>query len=316
MSFDLDALCDAISRHGPVARLLVADTSGSTPREAGAEMLVWEDGQHGTIGGGALEFQALATARKALRPGAPAGPWWRTLNRIPLGPALGQCCGGAVTLLTERFGPTEEVSLCQLAQSTTRVSRPLRSGPPLEAATHKKPGLTPKHLTEDIAPARPPIWIYGAGHVGRALVNLLPRLGFDITWVDCTESRFPADIPPGVTRLVAADPSRLVRYAPHDARHLVLTHSHALDLEICHQILAHGFHSAGLIGSATKWARFRARLGKLGHGSAQISRITCPIGQPDLGKSPTAIALGVACVLARESNTQQAMGAPAAELAM
>jgi xanthine dehydrogenase accessory factor len=98
---------------------------------------------------------------------------------------------------------------------------------------------------------------------------------------------------------VSQNPADVVGYAPADAHHLVLTYSHALDLELCHQILSHSFEFAGLIGSATKWARFQKRLGNLGHSPAQIARITCPIGLPDLGKEPAAIALGVASELLR-----------------
>ena len=83
-------------------------------------------------------------------------------------------------------------------------------------------------------------------------------------------------------------------HAPHDAHHLILTYSHALDLALCHGLLGHGFARAGLIGSATKWARFRSRLGALGHAPAQIARIRCPIGTPGFGKHPQAIAIGVA----------------------
>ncbi|MBD3677389.1 MAG: XdhC family protein, partial [Rhodobacteraceae bacterium] len=131
-----------------------------------------------------------------------------------------------------------------------------------------------------------------------ALVSVFASLPeFEITWVDTGTDRFPEDIPAGVTRLVAANPAEAVRHAPIHAEHLVLTYSHALDLEICHRLLGHGFARAGLIGSATKWARFRTRLAALGHGPAQIAQIDCPIGDPSLGKHPQAIAVGVAARL-------------------
>jgi xanthine dehydrogenase accessory factor len=131
--------------------------------------------------------------------------------------------------------------------------------------------------------------------VGRALVAVLaPLPGVAITWVDVAADRFPADVPEGVTVLPAADPARLADHAPREAEHLVLTYSHALDLELCHRLLGRGFARLGLIGSATKWARFRSRLAALGHAPAQITRIDCPIGNPALGKHPQAIAVGVA----------------------
>jgi xanthine dehydrogenase accessory factor len=146
------------------------------------------------------------------------------------------------------------------------------------------------------APARE-IWIWGAGHVGRAIVAVLaPLPGLRLTWIDTDAARFP-EVAAGVVQRIAANPGDLVTGAPREAEHLVLTFSHALDLELCHRLLRHGFGTLGLIGSATKAARFRSRLAALGHADAQISRIRCPIGQPELGKHPQAIAVGVAADL-------------------
>lgn len=228
-------------------RITITKTAGSVPREAGTQMLVWADRIAGTIGGGTLEWEAMAEARRMLRDG-------RTEHRatMPLGPALGQCCGGSVSLLWEE---AEEMA---------------------------------------VPPARP-LWIYGAGHVGRALVDVMtPLPDFDITWVDTHAVRFPET---DVTTLIATDPALVVKHAPKEADHLILTYSHEIDLALCHAVLCHDFHSAGLIGSATKWARFRSRLAALGHSNEQISRIACPIGDPALGKHPAAIALGVATAM-------------------
>ena len=111
---------------------------------------------------------------------------------------------------------------------------------------------------------------------------------------------------PATATLPAADPARLVAHAPRHAEHLVLTYSHALDLELCHRLLAHGFRHLGLIGSATKAARFRARLQDLGHSAAAISRIACPMGDKSLGKHPQAIALGVGVAFLRQGLAQTA----------
>ncbi|WP_342070010.1 xanthine dehydrogenase accessory protein XdhC [Yoonia algicola] len=235
-------------------RITVTKTAGSVPRDAGTQMLVWADRTEGTIGGGTLEWEAMTEARRMLRDG-------RTNHSVtmPLGPALGQCCGGSVSLLWEEA----------------------------EAMT------TP--------PARP-LWIYGAGHVGRALVNVMaPLPDFDITWVDTGADRFPET---DVTILVAKNPALIVKHAPLDADHLILTYSHEIDLALCHALLRHDFHGVGLIGSATKWARFKSRLAALGHAHAQISRIACPIGDPSLGKHPAAIALGVATAMIRPEARQ------------
>lgn len=228
-------------------RITVIKTAGSVPRDAGTQMLVWEDRISGTIGGGTLEWQAMAEARRMLREGR-----HKMAQTIPLGPALGQCCGGSVSLVWEDADALD-------------------------------------------LPAPRPLWIYGAGHVGRAIVHVMaPLPDFAITWVDTSADRFPET---DTTMLVASDPALAVRHAPANADHLILTYSHEIDLALCHAVLCHDFNSAGLIGSATKWARFKARLAALGHTPAQISRIACPIGDPDLGKHPAAIAVGVASAM-------------------
>jgi xanthine dehydrogenase accessory factor len=150
-------------------------------------------------------------------------------------------------------------------------------------------------LVEPVATPTRQIWIWGAGHVGRALVSVLaPLPDLALTWMDVAPDRFPSVVPPGVTVIPAADPALLADHAPAEAEHLILTFSHALDLELCHHLLRRGFWSCGLIGSATKWARFRSRLKALGHDPAAIEQIRCPIGDPTLGKHPQAIAVGVA----------------------
>ena len=293
---DLAALSDAVAAQGRVARILVAAVDGSAPREAGAAMLVWQDGSTGTIGGGALEWAAMERARGLLRSEAT-----RAVDRLPLGPALGQCCGGAVTLLTEVF---EAATLPRPEAGV--FARPVEDRPlPLAVkrllarargeGTPPGPVLLQGWMVEPVTSPRRTLWIWGAGHVGRALVAVLaPLPDFAITWVDVAPERFPGTVPAGVTVLPAADPARLVPHCPAGTAHLVLTYSHALDLELCHRLLTQGFASLGLIGSQTKWARFRGRLRALGHTDPQIARIRCPIGDPALGKHPQAIAIGVA----------------------
>ena len=296
MGFDVDALRAAVAAHGRVIRVVVAEVKGSAPREVGAAMLVWNGGQSGTIGGGALEFEAAEAARHLDVP--------RRLSTHSLGPDLGQCCGGSVTLLNEVY--TQE-DLERLQGDV--IARPVRPEPQPLAVTRilnnaraqgqrPKPQLIAGWMVEPVARATQPLWIWGAGHVGRALVGMLaPLPDFDITWVDVLRSKYPEEIPAGVTALPAREPDRLVPHAPSDAHHLILTYSHQLDLALCHRLLGHGFGFAGVIGSKTKWARFRNRLAALGHGPEQIARLTCPIGRPELGKHPQAIAIGVAAEL-------------------
>ncbi|MGB4828090.1 MAG: XdhC family protein, partial [Paracoccaceae bacterium] len=150
------------------------------------------------------------------------------------------------------------------------------------------------------------VWVWGAGHVGRALVSVLaPLPGISVTWVDVAADRFPDAVPEGVTVVPVADPCALVAHAPEAAEHLIVTYSHALDLELCHRLLSRGFGGCGLIGSATKWARFRGRLGALGHSAGAIARIACPIGDPGLGKHPQAIAVGVVAGMLRQGAVAQ-----------
>ncbi|WP_439136710.1 xanthine dehydrogenase accessory protein XdhC [Roseicyclus sp.] len=228
-------------------RVTITAVQGSAPREVGAAMLVRGDGIDGTIGGGALEWEAMRIARAMLVEGRD-----RAEHRLPLGPALGQCCGGAVSL---SFEAAEALDRHQGA----------------------------------------PLWVWGAGHVGRAVVAVMaPLPEVAITWIDDADARFPGDVAEGVETVVAADMALLMAHAPPVAHHLILSYSHEIDLALCHGALMRGFASCGLIGSDTKWARFQARLKALGHIDAEISRITCPIGDPRMGRHPQAIAVGVA----------------------
>ncbi|MEM6729040.1 MAG: xanthine dehydrogenase accessory protein XdhC [Pseudomonadota bacterium] len=285
-------LKDALAR-GPVARVTIAEVRGSAPREVGAAMWVWEGGQEGTIGGGTLEYEATQAALNFVGRGSPRRPAKATKHA--LGPDLGQCCGGAVTLVTEIL---------------TEIPRGLRAIALSDRAPTLAVERAKQQLRNGTAPARillvdgwmvempetpsQEIWIWGAGHVGRALTAVLaPFPACSLTWIDTAPDRFPA-IPDGITQISAARPEVLMAHAPEDAHHFILTYSHDLDLALCDAALRRGFASCGLIGSATKWARFRKRLSAAGHGGAEISRIACPIGDPALGKHPQAIAVSVA----------------------
>lgn len=298
--FDLFALERAVISHGRVARVVIAAFAGSSPREVGASMLVWNDGQSGTIGGGALEWRAVALARGVLASGV------ARFDRQALGPALGQCCGGVISVLTEVY---DEFGIAGLdrnviarplpAPATSGLDKPLAVARLLAGARAKgvmpPSGMVQGWMIEPVSRPQRQLWVWGAGHVGRAIVAVMaPLPGVAITWVDTGLDRFPADLPANVRALPVADPALAVTLAPKDAEHIVVTYSHALDLALCHRLLAHGFRRAGLIGSVTKWARFRARLAALGHAPLSIARIDCPIGNPSLGKHPHAIAIGVA----------------------
>ena len=265
------------------ARVTVAEARGSVPRPAGTSMIVTETGQEGTIGGGTLEWEATRAARARL---GRAGVF---VDRHALGPSLGQCCGGSVTLVTE----IGEMAVEAGGIRALRLPGPgAEAPPPLTGAFALSQGWMLERTR-----ARAPLWIWGAGHVGRAVVATLAPLGaYEITWIDVGSDRFPADLH-GAARLVAAEPAAPVPHAPQAALPLILTHSHEIDLSLCHALLSRGFAGCGLIGSDTKWARFRSRLAALGHAEDATAAIACPIGDPALGKHPQAIAIGLAARL-------------------
>ncbi len=310
MSLDRSALARTVAAHGPVMRVVVAEVQGSAPREVGAAMLVWDGGQSGTIGGGALEYDAAHTARVMLAAGEA-----RYFGRALLGPDLGQCCGGAVGLFYEAWDADRIAALDRLQ------ARPVEGGgtAPLSVqrllAEARASGIRPVAqlidgwFVESVNVAPTAVWIWGAGHVGRALVaTLAPLPDLALTWVDTARDRFPDVIPEGVTPVIAPEITAAVADAPGETHHLVLTYSHALDLGVCDALLTHGFAHLGLIGSATKWARFRSKLGQIGHAPAQVARIQCPIGDKALGKHPSAIAVGVAYGLLMELAKKEASG--------
>jgi len=243
----LDALAAAERDRQPAVLVTVLATRGSTPREAGAKMVVSADGIAGTIGGGTLEHECEATARDLLAGGA-TGP---TTRDFPLGPALGQCCGGHVTVLFE-------------------VLRPPRL-----------------HLA-----------LFGAGHVGRALVRVMAELPCHVTWIDSRPEALPAQLPGNVVPVRAANPVQTAQMLPPNTHVLVMTHDHMLDFDIVAACLARAdLPFVGLIGSGTKRARFAVRLKRQG---IPVDRLVCPIGLPEIeGKEPAVIAVSVAAQLLR-----------------
>ncbi len=321
----LDTVRERIGAGGGLVSVIVAAADGSAPREPGAWMLVDGTGQTGTVGGGRLEWEATRTARDMLA--APAGPWLRDLRDYPLGPDLEQCCGGFVRLFYERIGPEELAQIPGPVPAGGLVLHPVASGPPVEIAGGRqaakalpfaaaKPAveilsgrapratvLTPpeaeRWLLRPVDPPGRPLYLYGAGHVGRAIVRALDGLPFAVTWIDTDEARFPPDVPGGVRRLATRDPAGIAAAAPDGAFHLVLTYSHAMDYDICRALLAgNRFGFAGLIGSGTKRARFFKRFRDEGLGEAALARLACPIGLPGIpGKEPATIAVTVAAQL-------------------
>ena len=275
---------------GPTALVTVLATEGSAPRGPGARMVVTADDQHGSIGGGALEYQAIEQARAIL--GHPAGAW--RVQDYPLGPLLGQCCGGRVRLLIEHLDPAasdwiasaEPVTAHLLENRIERRPGGLPDCPAL-AARGDRP-VAGQAFVEPDDVERLAVRLFGAGHVGRAIVERARGLPLRFAWYD---TRPEAAAAPGV---VLADDETIVACAseaePDDAV-LILTHDHALDYRLTAAALAGDAGFIGLIGSQTKRARFLSRLGREG---IDPSRLTCPIGLPGiLGKEPDVIAVAV-----------------------
>ncbi len=337
----------------PCVLITLRQHKGSAPRESGARMVVGADEVKGSIGGGNLEHQAIATAREMLEtcrgegaaptnigqrlqgtvgaaPSPRSSPW---LEPYGLGPALNQCCGGSVELMFEVLTPPAPDWLSALASAHAE-------GDPAVLATAIDPE-NPRHLValpvgresdlpEDlrapvramlddaahnaievvaaegcdwwlqrVARNRKPLLLFGAGHVGKAVVKALSDLPFEVRWVDSRDYEFPDAIPGNATPVRSDDPLAEVSQAAPQSIFIVMTHSHDLDEDICHAILERGdFAFLGLIGSTSKHRRFVHRLGKRGIADDALERLVCPVGLPGIaGKEPATIALSLAAQL-------------------
>lgn len=265
MNGPLDELLARLA-HEDAVLVRIVQTQGSVPREAGTWMAVWAGGLTGTIGGGQLEFQAIQQARAFLADAAAALPPER--QRYPLGPSLGQCCGGVVFLGFQRVGASDRAAL-QGALSSRFA----------------------------------PVALFGGGHVGAALARLLATLPLAVRWIDSREGVFPPALPVQVEVDHSEPVQDAVAGLAPGSRVLIMSFSHAEDLDIVIACLRRvraqdDLPYIGLIGSKTKWATFRHRLAARGFSEAELARITCPIGVPGIGgKEPEVIAVAVAAQL-------------------
>ena len=256
----------ALLARQPAVLVQVESTQGSVPREAGAWMAVFGNAVVGTIGGGNLEFQAIAQARTMLGSSLPKQP--ASSRRFTLGPALGQCCGGVVQLRFE----------------------------------HVSAGDVPA-LAERLGGGFIPVALFGGGHVGHALVRVLAPLPFQVTWIDSRDAVFPERVPAGIVCEHSGPPQAAVAGLAPRSRVLIMSFSHAEDLDVVTACLERQRETAdlpyiGLIGSKTKWATFRRRLEARGFTPAELAHITCPIGISGIsGKEPEVIAVAVAAQL-------------------
>jgi xanthine dehydrogenase accessory factor len=299
-------LIDAIEAEGSAALVTLARVEGSSPREAGVRMVVRPSGGfHGTIGGGTLEFAALEAASEALRRGR--GPARR--RSLALGPELGQCCGGRVEWRVETFDKNdlEDLSALAIAEGGASSTLSARLGPDgrvqrilrPSAGERRLASLAEENWTEPLGVLARAVYLFGAGHVGRALALALAPLPFAVRWIDPRRDAFPTHAPANVTLIHAPEPAAELASAPDSALVLVITHSHALDLEIVAEALrVERFGYVGLIGSATKRARFLSQMRAAGLTEVQLARLVCPIGIPGLeSKDPAVIAASTATQL-------------------
>jgi len=301
-------LVDAIDTEGWAALVTLTRVEGSSPREAGARMVVRPSGGfHGTIGGGALEWAALDAAQAALKQGR------RPAERrsLALGPELAQCCGGRVEWRIETFDRRDLTDLLPIVEAESggrtslkasmrsdgRVERVIeedRRGDELTASLPASEGWT-----EPLGESVRGVYLFGAGHVGRGGALALAPLPFAVRWIDSRREAFPAYAPANVALIHAPEPTNELANAPDGALIVVMTHSHAIDLEIVAEaLLTDRFGYVGLIGSATKRARFLSQMRAAGLWGECLSKLVCPIGLAEVkGKDPAVIAASTAAQL-------------------
>lgn len=334
---DWTAQVEAALDEGPCVLVTLNRLAGSAPRESGARMVVGARTRRGSIGGGNLEYTAMHRARELLSESeAP-----RQLHEpYGLGPAMQQCCGGAVTVLYEVLSgdcpewirgvraSRDSGEAAVLAQAVDGVPRrsvvgfrgrgdppvpdPVRQGARaiLEGASEPTadgalPSLENDGITwwlERLAPASSPVLLFGAGHVGTEVARLLARLPFRLRWIDSRTDAFDRPAPDGVETVVTDDPVAEVAAAPPGAVFIVMTHSHPLDEDVCHAVLnREDFAWLGLIGSESKRKRFVHRLARRGVEAERLERLVCPVGIGGIGgKQPATIALSLAAQLMME----------------
>ncbi len=290
----------------------MVETSGSAPRRAGARLVVLPSGQtSGTIGGGQLEWKASGMAREMLRSDAPA----LSFHEFALGPELGQCCGGRVKLMFELFTPALDGQVKILADKNppfqtsgiigaAHIERKLVAVSPVSnCAVH----ISGRCITEKFGEYRRPLYLFGAGHIGRELTRLLAGMPFAVTWVDARPGIFPPDTGADIRKINNPSPIDSLNDAPQDAFILIITHSHDLDFALVNKALDMGrFDFVGLIGSKTKKRRFIRRLEQNALQGAQIKQLVCPIGIDGISsKEPAIIALSITARLLREYEKRQ-----------
>ncbi len=272
------SLLSALKKSGQAVLVTVVKAQGSVPREEGAWMAVLPEALINTLGGGQLEFQAIQEAKRLLQLGKSFSE--PLVHRYPLGPSLGQCCGGVVHL------SFEWLSSLGLEQLGKRLQRP-----------------------------EPELALFGGGHVGQAIVQLMENLPWQVTWIDSRESIFPQNVGHNIELEHSEPVHSAVAQLKARAHVLIMSFSHAEDLDVVHQCLVRqrerqDLKSIGLIGSETKWATFKRRLSQRGLSAPDFLRVQCPIGIAGIhSKEPEIIAVSVVAQLLMNEEHAQSLSA-------
>ena len=317
----IDELSD-ISAAGERAVLVtIARIRGSAPRETGAKMIVTQKETVGTIGGGQLEYQCARIAAGMLQDEESA-----SLQNFSLGASMGQCCGGVVDVLFEpvcsqlphwltelraMHGQRLPAVLVTEIASGARYEKRVVGGAEADAllgdARHAR--IEDGRFYEPVVASNMNIAVFGAGHVGSAVVNTLSALDCNIRWIDSRRNIF-RHVPVNVRAIETESPPLEVAAMPTRSSYLVMTHSHSLDFDICDRILRRGDALyCGLIGSITKRRRFEKRFRQQGLSQAVVDRLVCPIGVHGIsGKKPAEIALAAAAEILQVYEAASAAG--------
>jgi xanthine dehydrogenase accessory factor len=336
----IDELSDLAAAGERAVLVTVAGIRGSAPREIGAKMIVTANETIGTIGGGQLEYQSTRVAVEML------DAIDSSLRSFPLGSSMGQCCGGVVEILFEPLADgllpdwlRDLRALHGQREPAVIVTRISKSNPVKFVATAEQvfgagesevdaallatarrvlqaDRVTTRNIQELYEPIVAPdlnIAVFGAGHVGSAVVDALANLDCNIRWVDSRRKMFK-HVPVNVRPIEASEPALEVAAMPANSFYLVMTHSHAMDFDICDRILRRiDSRYCGLIGSLSKRRRFEKRYRQQGMTDALIEQLICPIGVNGIsGKKPAEIAVAVAAEVLKIQ--ERALEQAAAEL--
>ena len=315
----IDQVNALVAAKESVMLVTVAGIRGSSPREVGAKMLVTQHVSLGSIGGGCLEYECIAHARLAL-----ANSRSMDLRRFPLGPSLGQCCGGVVDVYFDRIHESCDwlnalsdsftSGVLLITHVTTHEKQVIHNATAFSAIPNRViedhferrcGGRYKDWLVEFVGPPTFCVSVFGAGHVGKCLVDVLATLSCQIRWVDNRMGVLPTR-DDDVVSIQTHNPLEAVTDAPAGSYFVVLTHDHQLDFALCDAILQRAdAQFVGVIGSATKRRRFEMRFNAMGVAPSVVEQLVCPIGLSELtGKAPEEIAVSVAADLLRRRDAQ------------